>query len=1428
MNNTETRQFTFAEGTSNKFWNITLDGTTHTVQYGRVGTTGQAQAKTFDTETEAKASYTKLIAEKVKKGYVESGEGATTVAATTTTATPKAAKTAKSTKTVEPEVPQGIDENPPKLIRLTEKDYDKVRELDPQPPKSRPATRPFDKEKCFEILEDLQKDYYYSWKWSKAKIDLSLSKEEAHFWIEVVRVSNNFSNEKVKTAFLKKRFDTDIKLNDAENCMDGYYANNSNVIIPFYVLFGMEGIIHYFMQSGAHSGHLDNRMKEFYEHVFAYLTEEEKQVLRQGLIGMPPHHWAIEGFSRFGMQEEVRKSIAGLASQGQWQGHYYYNVHFRYVLCISDPDLLVSELHRLKQGPSNQEEVRALLARTETRGLDVILQMALAATAKSEAEGIVKGLCLVEMPEAAPYILDCATSSKAVATAREWLSTHIVHAIEGLLPLTIKTGKQTDAALDYFRGLKKQGHGDLIARKLEGQPEEIVKAVTEKVVAREEVSYPAITETESPDWMKATFGGNLTVPDLPANENPERRVKVEIPPATVSLAKKLPDYVPLATPNPFDLEACIAKLLTYYRASGSYSYWDVYRIEASLPLSQEEAHFWLEATNFIYSGNAGKVAQQKVENHLRGFDFTGEPRKNILNKTYDGLWPAIWMVYGWETTIKRWINAYNYNSAWMRQLLTHTPPETREKIQQWLISRIKEKQKSDEERQITIMAMMDDLGILTQEYILAVMEKSKSDGYWYGQQYLPYILRLSDKEQIIRHTRRLHAYPENVDKAMQLIGRIGFDGLDIMTKTIQTTYGDKAGFAKALTQLEGPEVAPQMVVLKKSPSTKTIARAWLDANPAFAIDGLAPLTIIDAKSFTPVDTTGMNTAVATSVKNEAESRKKDKLKEVELAIEHLREMKRRGWRWLIEKRIANMPEEVKKAVQVKVLDHERNVKPTPTDKTLAAMVPPVLTQTESGLRALTVDQMTTIVAELRVTPLAEAGASPLLEAVKLNGEPASRDRFVWAVFEDWQSGGAPSKNKWQMESLGHLGRDGVAIKLSPLVRQWPGESQHARAVMGLDCLRAIGTDTALMLIHGISEKVAFKAIKQKAGEMLEAIAEQREMSRDELEDRIVPDCGFDEKGKRVLDFGPRQFVIILGTDMKPQVREMDGTKKPDLPKPTTKDDIALAEAAVATWKTLKKQIADVAKTQASRLEQGMVTERRWTIEEFEMLLVRHPLMTNIAQRLIWGAFDEKNNLLGSFRITEDFSYANQTDDAFAFLENTDAIGIAHPAYLSEASKGAWGEVLGDYEMIPPFVQLGRPVYELTEAEQTATIITRFKESTVDPKVLCFGLENLNWLRGGAQDGGGFYEHIKAFPKANITACVVYEPGMWMGGGGPGDHWEDQNVTEVYFVRGSYNPRSYSDYPDSSKAIPLSEVPPFTLSEVLYDVARLTSKGVTKK
>src|SRR5436190_916224 len=63
------REYRLTEGTSNKFWAIEVDGTTHSVQFGRMGTAGQTQTKQFKAPEEAQRAYEKLVREKVKKGY---------------------------------------------------------------------------------------------------------------------------------------------------------------------------------------------------------------------------------------------------------------------------------------------------------------------------------------------------------------------------------------------------------------------------------------------------------------------------------------------------------------------------------------------------------------------------------------------------------------------------------------------------------------------------------------------------------------------------------------------------------------------------------------------------------------------------------------------------------------------------------------------------------------------------------------------------------------------------------------------------------------------------------------------------------------------------------------------------------------------------------------------------------------------------------------------------------------------------------------------------------------------------------------------------------------------------------------------------------------------------------------------------------------
>lgn len=75
-------RYEFIDGSSKKFWEIVLDGSSFTTTYGRIGTDGQSSTKEYDSDEKATKEYDKLIAEKTKKGYeLVGGNGAAKPAA---------------------------------------------------------------------------------------------------------------------------------------------------------------------------------------------------------------------------------------------------------------------------------------------------------------------------------------------------------------------------------------------------------------------------------------------------------------------------------------------------------------------------------------------------------------------------------------------------------------------------------------------------------------------------------------------------------------------------------------------------------------------------------------------------------------------------------------------------------------------------------------------------------------------------------------------------------------------------------------------------------------------------------------------------------------------------------------------------------------------------------------------------------------------------------------------------------------------------------------------------------------------------------------------------------------------------------------------------------------------------------------------------
>lgn len=889
-------------------------------------------------------------------------------------------------------------------------------------------------------------------------------------------------------------------------------------------------------------------------------------------------------------------------------------------------------------------------------------------------------------------------------------------------------------------------------------------------------------------------------------------------------------------PREFDYAHCI-KQLGKLRTT-TYG-WDVKWDDLDLPdtLTREEAHFWLVATTksrnrekslsdfakeLPSARHLGTIHPPEVRKLLEGANrgIVSEATLAAANLlTADEFFEmllvdratdknsrgnAVWEVTQWRIALLRGFSDYVY---------PYLPQEQREKF------RAKIRSSWDP----TLESLDNYLALPMPFYLAAALamhdevrevvspwpDSQFSDIYAQHYKKIELMLRgLGSADEVREHWLRFQV-PVNSPEALTLaIACTDYSMLDYLAEQVckETNKEQAEQKLEILAKVRAPENAEPMLLCKLQSKAPGVARDWLDANVKHAIAGL-------------ITTAGSRSKMA------------------DAAIEQFKLYKRQGYGPLIEAFLA-VAESKEGAARVKaeVIDvEEKSFEPftkANTPEWLAAalatvqikkqaklpswasapMLPPLI----AGENRLSDEQVGTVLQALAATPVATR--HPLFTALQEHISPATRDTFCWGLYQAWSGDGFPSKEKWAMGSIGHLGADRTVLRLTPLIRIWPGESQHARAVFGLECLRAIGSNTALMQLSGIAQKLKFKGLQGKAQQFVAEIAAEKGLTRDELEDRVVPDCGLDDKGRREFSFGPRSFSFVLGGDLKAMVRDEAGKLRPNLPDPSSKDDEAIAGESVAEWKLLKKQIKEVATIQASRLEQAMVTGRYWKPADFELLLVKHPLMTHLAQKLIWGAFDEKGKMLVTFRVTEERDYAD-VDDSGVKLDTAEAIGLVHPLQLSDAERGRWGEVLSDYEIVSPFPQLGRTVFALIADETKLDDLTRFHQLKVVAPTLVFTLEKLGWTRGVAMDGGCFDEHSKKFPAADITAVVGYEGSVGMGYIDPNEYL---TINAVHFCQGMRAPSCY-DW-NTEKKLKLSQVPPVVLSEVIADLEVIRSKA----
>ncbi len=393
-------------------------------------------------------------------------------------------------------------------------------------------------------------------------------------------------------------------------------------------------------------------------------------------------------------------------------------------------------------------------------------------------------------------------------------------------------------------------------------------------------------------------------------------------------------------------------------------------------------------------------------------------------------------------------------------------------------------------------------------------------------------------------------------------------------------------------------------------------------------------------------------------------------------------------------------------------------------------------------------------------------------------------------------------------------------KLQHQIQHW---SRHARSALAAQAVRALALSPhplALPAVDGIARKSGSGKVRETAAQALEEASIRLGLTREQLDDRMVPDLGFDEHMERHFDYGTRSFTVTITPALEVEISDESGRKLKNIPAPGARDDAEKAAAAYAEFKEMKKQMKATVSSQKRRLEMALSLERLWTAEAWQELFVHNPIMHQFAMGLVWGIYEE-HKLVQSFRYMEDGSFNTEDEEEYT-LPRQEQIGLVQPVELFAHSREAWKRQLEDYWITQPIEHLDRKVYCLTEEEQESSRLERFDGMAINDLSLGGRLTAMGWLRGPVQ-GGRFAIYYREEPSLGLGAELHFS-GSIVGSGSTGG--QDVTVRDVRFYRVGTVDRGPESYDEVTEArqLSLKNIPRRFFSEIVWQLTKVTASG----
>ncbi|SUW08048.1 molybdate metabolism regulator [Brachyspira pilosicoli] len=372
------------------------------------------------------------------------------------------------------------------------------------------------------------------------------------------------------------------------------------------------------------------------------------------------------------------------------------------------------------------------------------------------------------------------------------------------------------------------------------------------------------------------------------------------------------------------------------------------------------------------------------------------------------------------------------------------------------------------------------------------------------------------------------------------------------------------------------------------------------------------------------------------------------------------------------------------------------------------------------------------------------------------------------IYTNWLNNKADTKLKNILIPYCIFQPEDKLLKLKTQIEEWSLNARGALAAHAVYAIALNASKFALVLVDTMSVKVKNNQVKNAAKDALKKTAKALEISEDELIDKIIPNLDFDKKGMRELHYGgeaDRVFKLQIKNDFTIEVTDSNDKILKSLPAPNSKDDKTKADASKKELTLIKKNIKMITSNQITRLNKVLLNGRKWSYKTFNELFVENPIMNIFALKLIWGVYDEKNNLIESFRYMEDGSFNTFDEEEYIFedsLKNKKNITLVHPIELDDEQLSKWRNQLSDYEILQPINQLNLLFEEVKEEHIKNKKIISFEDKEITAGEIMSMANKMSFERSRDIEDGGSYNCYELKDSILEIACRINFEYMWFG------------------------------------------------------------------